>query len=252
MGEKSPLKDALFSLADKTALTLKDALSSLADKTALTWTAIVEWKHLELTLVFLGTLLAAVAIYVTMRIAKRQERKQQEESRQQEITTLCDKITKHLTEWHGALRTAVNTDDPVALQEYRDSVKKFQSRMRRVASRLKEFMANATYQGPLEVYLGTLRKFPECADMVKAVDEFQKSAIDFKDGTIATLKEMVKGEYAWGETKISNPEEYRKRKEGNLEVIRAAYNKAITEISKIKAAQVEAIAGTIETKKRLK
>jgi hypothetical protein len=217
---------------------LKDALSALADKTALAWRAIMEWKDpVELTLVFLGTLAAIVAIYVTIRIAKRQERAQQEQSRQQQITTLCGEITQHLTEWHRALREAVNTDDPVTLQEFRVSVEVFQSRMRRVGSRLKEFMANTTYQGPLEVYLKTLRKFPECADVVKAVNEFQERAVDFKNGTISTLQEMLIGEGHWGATKISDPEAYRKRKEVHLEVIRAAYDKAITEISKITAAQ---------------
>jgi hypothetical protein len=191
----------------------------------------------------IGVVAAIIAIIAAFLVGRRSDQNQQKLARREKIANLCREVTIHLTTWHDALRAVVNGDDAEKFDKFRDSLDSFQA-MKLAALRLTEFMGNKKFEGPLETYLATLEQFPECKSVVDAVNAFQRRALDFKEASwVSTLHDMVTGHGHWGETKIRNPENYKKEKEEGLGDIRAAYEKAISELAKTMADQARSLAG---------
>jgi hypothetical protein len=189
---------------------------------------------IELAIAFLALIASVVAIVVSARIASTQASQQEalakdqaRQSRNAFILERCQTLSFHLTSWHDALRQVVRNEDVRGLENFRDTLVSFAGTL----GNIKEFERGQKYQGPLLPLLAGLQRYSECAQAVEAVRAFESVALDFKEGVVANLSDMITGHGHWPDTRLNSPMDYQQRKEGDLQKIRSAYQHAMYELT---------------------
>jgi hypothetical protein len=135
---------------------------------------------LDTVLAAVGVVIALVALALSVRIARRQDRLARYLAGQDRIDDACKALIDHLTQWHDGLADLAGQQDTNRVLEHVHHLHAFQSTQPDEAPWLKSFMQRRAFQGPLRGYLDFLEAFPECDDCVAKLERFEKTAIDFK------------------------------------------------------------------------
>lgn len=158
----------------------------------------------------------------------------------QRILDACRELSNHLVSWHDQLLAVVRSRDLEGMNNYRARIDDYMTMLNKTKGGIEQFKKGDHYEGPLDQILLIFESEGESssdarqfANLVRAVKEFQHSALVFKNSEVDEIRRILDHDGHWSRTAVEDARTYNEQIDQYFESVETAYKSAMSAIKKV-------------------